>query len=455
MEHNYNKYLQFREKYPEFHYQDYHYKETEASLELTFDFCIPGLAEFHPTWSIHHQTKGFVDRDKLEELIFSLGMVELVSYWKITCAPKVVVEPRKLSKEQIVWWKKLYLRGLGEFFYTNGISPTEDFMEISCKSDKITFASKKEPQEVTSNQVLVPIGGGKDSAVTLELLKGKAERVCYIINPRQATLDTVKAAELTEQVLIAKRSIDKQMLELNQQGFLNGHTPFSAIVAFSSVITAYLNGIPYVALSNESSANEATVQGTDVNHQYSKSFEFECDFRSYEKEYIHSGVWYFSLLRPLTELQIAKLFSSYQQYHAIFRSCNVGSKTDIWCGHCPKCLFVAIILSPFLSEEELVSIFGKNMLNDETLKSDFEKLIGLQSEKPFECVGSRDEVCVALGMTLEKYRESKIELPVLLKYYSEKCGVNKVDISIYETFFDEQNAIPEKFLTEIKKKVLE
>ena len=185
------------------------------------------------------------------------------------------------------------------------------------------------------------------------------------------------------------------MLELNQEGYLNGHTPFSALVAFSSLITAYLHNLKYIALSNEASANESTVAGSTVNHQYSKSFKFEQDFHNYEKEYIQSGIYYLSMLRPLSEFQIAEYFSRHPAYHEVFRSCNVGSKQDIWCGHCPKCLFVFLILSPFLSHSRLTEIFSTDMLEDRSMLEDFQKLTGLTEEKPFECVGSRDEVNAA------------------------------------------------------------
>lgn len=441
-------YLRFREEHPEFVYENYQYKNCGDHLEIVYDFRIPGLAEFHPTWSIA-RLDGAVqaDPETLDELVFSLGMVELVSYWKAACPPRVRVEGRTLTPEQVRWWKKLYFHGLGEFFYTNGIDAGDDFMEIVCaegatasrRPAKIPAPAEGQPR------VLIPVGGGKDSAVTIELLRDAAERYCYIINPRQATRDTVTAAGLEGRAVVARRTIDPALLELNRQGFLNGHTPFSAVVAFSSVIAACINGLRYVALSNESSANESTVAGSTVNHQYSKSFEFEQDFIRYEKDHIGSGVQYFSLLRPLSEYQIAKLFAGLKPYHPIFRSCNAGSKADIWCGKCPKCLFVYIILSPFLSQEELRAIFGKEMLNDPTLAETFEKLTGILPEKPFECVGSRDEVHTALQAALRRYRAAGLPLPALLAHYAEQiegwtCAVD------YDRYFDRENALPPQFL---------
>ena len=263
-------FLRFRAKYPEFVYESYRYEEHEDWLDIVYDFQIPGLAEFHPTWSIPRLegTCPAVNPETLDELVFSLGLVELVSYWKVACPPCVRVKGRTLTPEQIQWWKKLYFNGLGEFFYTNGIQADDSFMEIVCNEGaKTSPQAKLSPAQLEGlPKVLIPVGGGKDSAVTIELLKAAAERYCYIINPRQATRDTVEVAGLAGRTIAARRTIDPALLELNRRGFLNGHTPFSAIAAFSSVTAAYLTGLGYAALSNESSANESTVAGSTVNH---------------------------------------------------------------------------------------------------------------------------------------------------------------------------------------------
>lgn len=448
------EFLKFRAEYPEFVYESYQYEEHEDRLDIVYDFRAPGLAEFHPTWSIPRLegSRPAVDPETLDELVFSLGLVELVSYWKAACPPMVRVKGRALTQEQIQWWKKLYFNGLGEFFYTNGIQADDGFMNIVCEKDVKASPKSKLPPAQPEGQpkVLIPVGGGKDSAVTIELLKAAAERYCYIINPRQATRDTVEVARLAERTIAARRTIDPALLELNRRGFLNGHTPFSAIAAFSSVTAAYLNGLGYAALSNESSANESTVAGSTVNHQYSKSFEFEQDFIRYEAEYVGSGVGYFSLLRPLSEFQIARLFSGLKQYHPIFRSCNAGSKTDVWCGNCPKCLFVYIILSPFLSQDELRAIFRKDMLDDLSLADTFEKLTGLQAEKPFECVGSRDEVHTALQMTLRRFRERGQALPALLERYAGQIESWEETVD-YQSYFDRENALPPRFLVLVER----
>lgn len=448
-------YRELREKYTEFIYSGYSITEDEDVLNLDFYFEISGLARFQPHWEIAKpKDREFnLCDERLQALAFSLGLVELVSYWKTTCSPLVQINCGYLSEEQAAWWKKLYKKGLGEFFYTNGIEPGEDFMTIISEGETLSCFGAPTGQSAKT-KVLIPIGGGKDSAVTLEILKDCAERFCYIINPRKATLDTVAAGKIpAENLLIAKRTLDKNMLELNRKGFLNGHTPFSALVAFSSVLTAYIHGIEFVALSNESSANESTVPGSDVNHQYSKSLEFESDFVWYEASFIASSVKYFSLLRPLTEIGIAKIFASLENYHAVFRSCNVGSKEDVWCSACPKCLFVYIILSAFLPQEKMVQIFGKNMLDDIEMKDNFEKLIGIQREKPFECVGSRDEVNAATQEILRQHEGRQDTLPKLLDYYKSLGITQSYDIDAMCSIYDDNNFVPEIFVQAIKNRV--
>ena len=205
-----------------------------------------------------------------------------------------------------------------------------------------------------------------------------------------SAVHSAEAAGYTGEYLINPiRTLDSRMLELNKQGYLNGHTPFSAMAAFASVITSIVYEKEYICLSNEASANESTIKGSKVNHQYSKTFEFEEDFKFYMDHYITDKIHYFSLLRPLSELQITYIFSSLKAYHSVFRSCNVGSKDEKWCGKCAKCLFVAIMLSAFISDEEIEHIFGKDILNDPELESLFEQLTGISVNKPLQSLIKR------------------------------------------------------------------
>ncbi len=423
---NSEKYHELRRRYPQFVYKAYHWQVADEGLRLWFDFEM-GDVEFHPTALV--ERRAFldfgIDKTLIDGMVFNIGMVELVSYWKCACPPVVEVHCGTLTEEQIAFWRKLYWHGLGEFFYTNGISENyNEFMEIV--NGELRMGNCNYPQHSTldTQSYLVPVGGGKDSVVTLELLCRAGRQIRpLIMNPRGATIECARVAGFPiDEVLVIRRTIDPTLLELNAKGYLNGHTPFSAMLAFYTMLASALSGISNVALSNENSANESTVLGSDINHQYSKSLEFEDDFRAYcVNASMHDCVSidasatntlthfrinafnYFSFLRPLSELQIAMLFSRFIQYHDVFRSCNVGSKQDIWCGHCAKCLFAYIILSPFIAPQRLNAIFGKAMLDDISLEHEFLQLVGLAETKPFECVGTVSEVRQALAMAVSRW----------------------------------------------------
>jgi hypothetical protein len=441
-----DKYNRLRSKYQCFIFDKFDINLTNNILELQYFFSIDNKIFFKPKIEINiieDYQNGNLKMNHIENIAFNIGMVELISYWKAACPQKTIIKAGKLNKSQIDFFKKLYFNGLGEFFYINGISTDiESFMEIESESYK-TYSSF---EISTENKNLIPVGGGKDSVVSLEILKNsKSDNFSIIINPRQASLKTNDIAGLDKKLIKVIRQIDPELIELNKKSFLNGHTPFSAIVAFVSLMSAYLHNIKYIALSNESSANESTVSGTNINHQYSKSYEFESNVRDYIFENITKNIEYFSLLRPLSELQIAAIFSNLKKYHQDFRSCNVGSKEDKWCGNCPKCLFTFIILSPFLSIAEIENIFGKNLLDDKNLEKDFDELVGIADIKPFECVGTVDEVRIALSLSFEKYKVK----PYLLKRF-ENLGL-QIEFDKKELIdLNSENFLSENYLNLIK-----
>lgn len=410
----------YRQRYPIFTYEKYQFDIDGARVNMKFAFRVGDEFVFTPQMSLDPGKYGNISlkSKEIEGLVFHIGMIELISYWKCVCSPTVLIIGRKLTEKQQAWWKKLYWKGLGEFFYQNGITSTsESFLQFEFSEGSLPIDEFEYHRVEESSATVVPIGGGKDSVVTLEHLRKEKTVVPFIINPRGATLECARIAGFPhpEDIVILRRQIDAKLLELNSQGYLNGHTPFSAMLAFHSLLVSAAVQVRDIALSNESSANEPTIPGTEINHQYSKSLEFEKDFRCYVKENMGDCAHYFSYLRPYTELQIASFFARYPAYFPVFKSCNAGSKTDIWCCNCPKCLFAYIILSPYIDDETMIRIFGEDLLDKPSLVTYFEELTGMAEVKPFECVGTIDEVNRALAM-LGKDREEKF----LVKHWLSK-----------------------------------
>ena len=477
---------ELRNKYDKFIYEKYEINDNWDWWNITYFFSIPWLIEFRPVIQIDKKNikNQNIDKDFVNYLVFHIGLVELISYWKCCCPKNVEIKAWYIDEDQIKWFKKMYFYGLGEFFYTNWISVDEkNFMNMMCttpQADKSASPAKAgELSPLLCEQIhpqpflyqgreysplikgdkggfvyksggafhwhLITIWWGKDSCVSLELLKWM-DNDTFILNPNDVTLECSKIAGY-ENPRIMKRNLDPQIVELNKQWFLNGHTPFNALLAFLTYLVAYLGNKKYIVLSNESSANESNVRWLKVNHQYSKSFEFENNFNQYTEKYFWTWIKYFSFLRPLLEIQIAKLFSGFEQYHQVFKSCNVWSKSKPRkrCCNCPKCLFVYIILSPFLYKEKLVNIFWEDLFENKNLLQTFIDLTWNSENKPFECVGTYDEVNYAIALVIKKLNW---DLPYLLQYYVDHFEVKDYDLLNY---FNEENNLDPEFLEILKK----
>ncbi len=427
------EFKKLRKKYPQFIFEKYSYTISK-DLKISFVFKIDPGIQFNPKIiikNINQKRIKKLSKKVLDNLVFHLGLIELLSYWKATCSPEIIIKAGYLNKQQIKWWKNLIINGMGQFFYENKINFRQpNFLKIL--PEKTETRPLRTFSEKLKDRVLVPIGGGKDSIVTWEILRGTKllrEINSFSLNPTSAAQRVIKIGG-SKNPIIVKRKIDKKLLKLNQKGFLNGHTPFSAYLAFLSILIGVIFDYKYIAFSNERSSNQGNVKylGKMINHQYSKSFDFEKKFRNYSKKHLVKNIEYFSFLRPLYEIQISELFSYLTEYFPIFLSCNQAHKTDSgkkkpirkWCNNCPKCLFVFISLYPFIETKKLIRIFGKNLFEDKKLLSIMQELIGEKRFKPFECVGTQKESLSVLYLSFKKDRgRASIKLPYLLKYFEK------------------------------------
>ena len=417
--HGSSTFERLRTQHARFRFRDYTIAQEPEGLRFTYDFATDPDIIFRPTVRLDGVDAAAVDRigeDVLHTLAFHLGLIEIPSYWKATCSPEIVVEAGRLDPWQIDWWRDLIVKGLGEFFYVNQIDfRIEDLVTIRSDASSARRGALHRGR-LDPERVLIPVGGGKDSAVTLELLGRRfPEAAWWGLNPIPAAREVAAASPVRRGITVSRR-IDPKLLELNAAGYLNGHTPFSAYLAFVSAASAVFGGYGRAAVSNERSSNEGNVRylGHDVNHQYSKTFPFEERFREYSARYLSEQFEYFSFVRPLYEIQISKLFARYPQYFSIFRSCNRGSKTNVWCGECPKCLFVYISLRPFVYEAAILGIFGRDLLANRALAGLATELLGRGEAKPFECVGTVAETRAAFALCLEAERRAGGSTPPLL-----------------------------------------
>lgn len=331
------------------------------------------------------------------------------SYWK-TCLPETIeVEDESLSDDDVVFWNELYTKGLAEFFYRNGIDP----------EGRVRFRNgwkpvrTRAPRSGPFHRSLLLWGGGKDSVVAHEALAASGERHALLTIGREDWRWIGASAKVAgaPHHLLARR-LDPALGEMNAGGALNGHVPVSAFLAFASHFVALLCGYSAVLAANESSASEGNTRwhGVDVNHQWSKSLEFERLFQAWQRRNVEDGPTYGSLLRPLSELAIVRAFTGHPTYFASVTSCNrnftqSGPAARRWCLACPKCVFTATMARPWLDDSAYRSLFGGDPLADPANAPLVEELLGLAGVKPFECVGTPEETALALALARRRGRD--------------------------------------------------
>ena len=335
----------------------------------------------------------------VEHAVRLLHLITGVSYYKAAVPNEIRIEGYAIDAATAVLMEQVYVHGLGEFAYRNGLS-----LHGRVRFPVATQAPAPAAAAGLREHALVAIGGGKDSLVSIEALRGAGvdQTVTWIGGSQ---LIAACAARTGLPTLNIGRALAPELFEYNRQGAWNGHIPVTAINSAIMVLAVLLHGVDQVVFSNERSASYGSmIPGTgEVNHQWSKGWAFESAFGAYVQSHVAADLQYYSLLRPLSELAVARQFARTDHYDAHFSSCNrnfhlLGERpTNRWCGVCPKCHFVFLALAPFMPKPRLVGIFGRNLLDDANQTGGFDALLEYQDHKPFECVGEGQESRAAMA----------------------------------------------------------
>ncbi|WP_184956860.1 hypothetical protein [Paractinoplanes abujensis] len=373
------------------------YAFDPATGVATFDYVLDGPSPLRFTETITLPPADGPVPPALTRVLELLHVVAGVSYFKVG-APARVIAPKPVAPEVAALFTAVYTKGMAEYAYRNQLPHVLDLV--------VETPGLLDPAPLIDNSQSRPlsaVGGGKDSIVTLEILRAAGlDPVPFSVNPNPVIKNVNAASGLP--ALAARRKLDPSLFELNKAGALNGHIPVTAINSLIAIATAVWHGLGPVVMSNERSASDPNLiwNGHEVNHQWSKGVEAEGLLRAAVTA--HAGLTepYFSLLRSLSELHIAQLFARHTQYDDVVTSCNKAFKlhdpTARWCGDCPKCRFVYLAMAPAMPRERLNHIFGHDLFADPAQLPGFLELLGIDAHKPFECVGEVEESLVALSM---------------------------------------------------------
>lgn len=414
-----------------FEYLDYSFntEDKKATFNFRMNFKEKESLNFTETIEFFDEFTDYSEeylRNVLDNLHIALGL----SYYKLY-VPSEIVLSKAISKGQADFWNTVFLKGLGEFLFRNNLHPDKiakfPFEEIETKTTNIN----------QKNRSLVGIGGGKDSIVTGEIFKEHDHDFDGFI------IETERSYPIAENVLEVmkvnglkvNRKLDSKIFEEHPESY-NGHIPISAIFAFIGLATCCLYDYSYFVVSNEYSSNFGNHEheGLTINHQWSKSQEFEEMFQDYTNTFIGTGITYFSSIRPFYEIRIVEMFTKYPEYFKTFSSCNNAYKVNkersdkLWCNNCAKCVFLYTLLSAYLGPKDLEEIFQENLYEREDLLQNFKDILGLGNMKPFDCVGTFSECQTAL-----KFAETKFKDSFIIRELADQCSIDEQVFRTYQT----------------------
>jgi hypothetical protein len=381
------------------------------------------------------------DPTVLDAILSHIGLAFVPFMFALEDFDSVLARTMPLSEGGREFFQDYFCKGLAELRYVQGLNVS--------KPIALTSGDSRAPWESVSinarEKALLMNGGGKDSAVAAELLKAMDVPFAWLTVDPNPVRRTVIARSGQEEAYGVFVDIDPAVR--NEAKYRWGTHPYVALYNFISLLPAYLGRCRYVIVGNEYSSNFGNLvhDGTEINHQYSKSFEFETAFDRYARRSLLQDVHHFSLLRPFYELRIAQMFAHFPQYFDAFISCNVGLHKGRWCKECPKCAFICLAVSPFLTARQVHLIFGEDLFQRKTIRTHMLDLVN-DATKPWECVGTEEECRLALALFLSKNPDLDFPRWPYRKNFEACCRGIDVQASIREhllSFKDAHNIPPD------------
>ena len=340
--------------------------------------------------------------EMLDHAMFLAFILLGTSYFKAHPTPFVHL-PKKIDPFQANFFNKVFQEGLSQYAFENNLT-RDNLAHFKPTTEKNESAIPYRGKGILSLQ-----SGGKDSLLTSALLvESDINFTPWYASSgangeHPAVIDQLFPQFTNRNASIAIRQIDH--FHLQQSGGLNGHVPVTYINEALGLIQVILNNQNVVLTSIGQEGNEphSYIGDLAVNHQWSKTWEAEQLMDEYVKRYISKDIHVGSPIRKYTELRIAELFihKCWKRYGYQFSSCNQANYKQganngrlSWCGECAKCANTYLLFCPFLAPQALQSLFhDADLFQKPNLTNTFKGLLGVENhQKPFECVGSADEL---------------------------------------------------------------
>ena len=246
----------------EFVCEGYRFASDTGTLSLHYAF--DGGPRFEERIALPPATRLLSD-DEHEALhrVFRLLLLACgVSYYKAFAPRRIRCAAFLLEPATAAFFTDFYVKGLAEFAWRNGI----DLAGLSFATEAVEAASALLLN--LPRLTCVPVGGGKDSIVTIECLKQAAEPLVLFELGDAAPIEATIAQAGLPAIRVTRR-LDPALFALNEAGALNGHVPITGILSMLVLACAIIRGFDVIAMSNEHSASAPNLvaEGREVNHQ--------------------------------------------------------------------------------------------------------------------------------------------------------------------------------------------
>lgn len=385
----------------------------------------------------------------LDNAMFLAFVLIGTSYYKAHPTPFVKL-PKAIDAWQAKFFDKVFQEGLSQYAFENGLT-RQNLAHFQPTISKVEQAARP----YRGDGIISLQSGGKDSLlVATLLLEANIDFIPWYVSSDKegkhpAVIDEIFPQLINKGANVVIRELDQ--VHLKETGGLNGHIPITYINEALAIVQAILNNQDTIltSIGNEGSEPHSYIGDLPVNHQWSKTWEAEQLMAEYVKRYISEDIKIGSPIRKYSELRIAELFVNkcWQKYGYKFSSCNEANYRQgnnnselAWCGNCAKCANTYLLFSPFLAPQSLQTLFHDvDLFKKPELTETFKGLLGIDNVlKPFECVGSVDELRFAYmhrmtvpaifipnsQMQMQNYKAA--EMNANLAQASERLGINKM-----------------------------
>jgi hypothetical protein len=270
------------------------------------------------------------------------------------------------------------------------------------------------PIEVTEGEteLLMLCGGGKDSLIGMKLLERAGLGYDAFIyshsaygrgDPQHRLVDRLVAhchprrvhrAWVLDDALDAPISAAYPELGINQ--IVAAETVSSYWTALPVVLQ---HGFTEVALGVTRSTDEHNLvwdkTGEQINYLWGMSAAAEQLLHEYVRRQLLTNVTMFHLLRPIYDVNVFSLLRRDLDAVPSTHSC---AQQKPWCCRCAKCVYVWMNYVAWLPPDVVAATFDVNLFDLSENRTILRKMLGLESYKPTDCIGTVGEARLAFAM---------------------------------------------------------